>query len=112
MIETLILEQLRSAGITAYMEIPEGGCAPPFVIVERTGGGRENWLRHATVAIQSYGETLYQAAALNEAVLAAMADIAARPEISACELNSDYNFTDTEKRQYRYQAVFDLEYYD
>ena len=27
-----------------------------------------------------------------------------------CELNGDYNFTDTETKRYRYQAVFDLTY--
>ena len=26
-------------------------------------------------------------------------------------LNSDYNFTDTETKEYRYQAVFDINYY-
>jgi len=112
MIETIILEQLQGAGITAVMEIPEGGGTPPFAVVERTGGGAENLLRHATVAIQSYGASLYLAASLNEAVLAAMEGLAARPEIAACELNSDYNFTDTTKKQYRYQAVFDIVYYD
>ena len=112
MIETIILEQLRSAGITAYMEIPKGGGTPPFAVVERTGGGRENWLRIATVAIQSYGASMYGAASLNEAVLAAMEGIVARPEVSACELNSDYNYTDGTKKEYRYQAVFDLVYYD
>lgn len=112
MIETLILEQLQDAGITGYMEIPEGGGTPPFAVIERTGGGEENLLRHATVAIQSYGASLYLAAALNEQVVAAMADIVTHPEISACDLNSDYNFTDTTKKLYRYQAVFDIVYYD
>lgn len=112
MIETIILEQLQGAGITAYMEIPEGGGTPPFAIVERTGGGTENLLRHATVAIQSYGASLYLAASLCEQVVAAMEGIVARPEVAACELNSDYNFTDTTKKLYRYQAVFDIVYYD
>ena len=30
--------------------------------------------------------------------------------VSCCRLNSAYNFTDTEAKQYRYQAVFDLYY--
>ena len=111
MIEEIILNHLTAAGITAYTEIPEGGGTPPFVVIQKTGGGEEDHIRHATVAIQSYGATLYAAASLNEAVIAAMGDILARPEIGACELNSDYNFTDASKKIYRYQAVFELVHY-
>lgn len=111
MIEEVILNHLAAAGITAFMEIPEGGGTPPFAIIQKTGGGEENHIRHATVAIQSYGATLYAAAALNEAVIAAMGDILTLPEIGACELNSDYNYTDTTKKEYRYQAVFDVVHY-
>ena len=112
MIEEIILEQLQDAGITAYTEIPEGGGTPPFAIVEKTGGGSENLLRKATVAVQSYGASLYLAASLNEQVIDAMESIVTRPEVSACELNGDYNFTDTTKKLYRYQAVFDVTFYD
>ena len=41
-----------------------------------------------------------------------MAAITERPEVGSCELNSDYNYTDGTKKEYRYQAVFDLVYYD
>ena len=111
MIEKTILDWLTDAGLTAYMEIPEGGGTPPFVVVERTGGGDENRIRSAMIAIQSYGATLYGAAELNERVLEIMDGIAELPEIAACDLNSDYNFTDTAKKIYRYQAVFDVVYY-
>lgn len=112
MIEEIILQQLAAAGITAVMEIPEGGGTLPFCVIQKTGGGCENHIRRATVAIQSHDATLYGAAVLNEQVIAAMAGITARPEVGACELNSDYNFTDGTKKEYRYQAVFDLVYYD
>lgn len=111
MIEKIVMEHLAAAGIRTVTEIPEGGIAPPFCLVEKTGGRLENRLRGATVAVQSYGETLYAAAALNEEVIAAMDGLCEQPEIAACELNSDYNFTDTTKRKYRYQAVFDIVYY-
>ena len=32
-------------------------------------------------------------------------------EIASVKLNSDYNFTDEETKQYRYQAVFDIKHY-
>ena len=112
MIEEIIRNYLTGAGVTAYMEIPEGGGTPPFIVIERTGGGEENHIRSATIAIQSYADTLYGAAQLNEQIKALMDDITLLPQISACELNSDYNYTDTTKKQYRYQAVYDLAYYD
>ena len=40
-----------------------------------------------------------------------MLDIDELDSISKCELNSDYNFTDTQQKKYRYQAVFNLTYY-
>lgn len=112
MIETIILNHLSSGGVTAYMEIPEGGGTPPFCVIERTGGGEENRIRHATVAIQSYGASLYLAAELNQTIIELMDGIADGGKVSSCRLNSDYNFTDTTKKKYRYQAVFDLVYYD
>ena len=33
------------------------------------------------------------------------------PAISSAKLDTDYNFTDTSTREYRYQAVYDLTYY-
>lgn len=112
MIETIILNYLTGAGITAVMEVPEGGGTPPFVVIERTGGGENNLLRQATVAIQSYGASLYAAAALNDLVVKTMENLPELPSVASCDLNSDYNYTDTEKHQYRYQAVFDIVYYD
>ena len=112
MIEKIIRDYLTGEGVTVYLELPKGGGTPPFVLIERTGGSVTNCLRSATVAIQSYGATLYDAAALNERVLGLMDGIRALPEIAACELNSDYNYTDTAKKRYRYQAVYDLVYYD
>lgn len=112
MIEKIILDYLTGAGVNAVMEIPEGGVVMPYVVIEKTGGGDENHINSATVAIQSYGASLYQAALLNDQIVALMEDIVLLPEVSACELNSDYNFTDTTKKEYRYQAVYDLVYFE
>ena len=78
--------------------------------ISKTVGSRLNFIDSATVAVQSYAPTLYEAAALNDIVKRAMFDIIALPSVSACRLNSDYNFTDTSTKKYRYQAVFDLTY--
>lgn len=73
------------------------------------GGGGE-FVRRATFAIQSYAAALADAAELNETVKKVMSRFAAETNISACRLNSDYEFTDTSKKRYRYQAVYEIYY--
>lgn len=112
MIEQTILEHLSGAlDVMCVMETPAKAPAS-FVVVEKTGDSRENLICTAILAVQSYGETLYEAAALNSAVKSAMFTAARLPEIAAVRLNSDYNFTDTSAKRYRYQAVFDVTYYE
>jgi hypothetical protein len=112
MIEQIILEYLKDKlnMDDIYTETPQ---EPPsvFVRIEKTGGNRNAYLKRATVAIQSYGTSLYEAAQLNENVIETMLGIDELDSISKCELNSDYNFTDTQQKKYRYQAVFNLTYY-
>ena len=81
------------------------------MLIEKTGSARRNYIDMATVALQSYAESMFEAAALNERVKQVMYDIIALPMISKAELNSDYNFTDTAKKEYRYQAVYDITYF-
>jgi hypothetical protein len=111
MIETTLLEYLNNElAVPVYMERP---AEPPeeYVIIEKTGSSKTNMLCAATMAFQSYAPTLYEAAVLNEAVKDAVEGSVTLPEISSAKLNSDYNFTDTASKQYRYQAVFNITHY-
>ena len=63
------------------------------------------------IAVQSYATSMERAALLNEEVKAAMNEIVELDDIARCDLNSDYNYTDTSTKQYRYQAVYDLVHY-
>ena len=38
--------------------------------------------------------------------------LAGHPKISRVQLNSDYNFTDTAQKRHRYQAVYDITFYE
>lgn len=111
MIETIIrnylAEKLKPTPVT--MEKPSGN-PKKYVLVEKTGSSCENGIWKASIAIQSYDESLYKAAMLNEQVIAAMYDITALDNVSKCDLDSDYNFTNTTTKEYRYQAVFDITY--
>lgn len=113
MIEKTILDFLNSVENlpTAYMEIPAN---PPkrFIIVEKTGGSASNHIFNSTFAIQSYAASLYDAAALNEAVKSVMLyGLINVDDVTSVELNSNYNYTDSETKRYRYQAVFDITHY-
>ena len=98
--------------IPCYMERPEKEPAGMYIVIEKTGSSETNRITDATIAIQSYGKSLYEAAVLNEKVKEVMRDIVQLPEVSSCELNSDYNYTYTAMKAYRYQAVFVITYYE
>lgn len=91
---------------TEKTAVPEG----KMVFIERTGGSGK-FLKESTFAIQSYAESQYEAAALNDQVIEAMNGIDALDEIVSVDLNATYNFTDTVTKKYRYQAVFDIKHY-
>ncbi len=109
MIEKIILDYLsKNLSAPVSMEVQQG--QTDFVVIEKTGSSTDNHIYSATIAVQSYGGTMYKAAELNEKVKAAMERLIELDSVSKCELNTDYNFTDTDKKQYRYQAVFDVVY--
>lgn len=112
MIEATIINYLNTAvGLPTYAEQPKD---PPeeFLLVEKTGSGMENWIHTAMIAVQSYADSMFRAAEINASVRTAMWQIDELENIYACDLNSDYNFTDTEQKKYRYQAVFDITYHE
>jgi len=75
------------------------------VLIERTGSSESDLIESTTLALQSYGASLYDAAVLNMAVKARIKQAVELPSVSAVYINSDYNFTDTETKRYRYQCV-------
>lgn len=111
MIEDLLIEYLSNElNLPVCMEVPEK--QKRYVLIQRTGGSEPEHICTATVAIQSVAESLYEAARLNNRVKKAMRKLEQLPEVSSSELNSDYDFTDTKTKSYRYQAVYDLVYFE
>lgn len=112
MIEKTVRDYLaEKLSVSVYMEVPEDP-AESFVVIEKTGSGRENMISSAVITVQSYAGTKYGAAVLNEAVKEAMDSLITLSGISRSALNSDYDFTDPSTKRYRYQAVYDIVYYD
>ncbi len=110
MIEKIIYDYLVSKNIPVYLQVP---AEPPteYVLIEKTGSGKRNHIKSAMIALQSYADSLYSAALLNETVKEAMDDAIELDDISNTTLNSDYNFTDNTTKKYRYQAVYDIIHY-
>ena len=113
MIEKTVLDYMdRELDPPVYMEVPEGETLPDkYVLLEKTGSRSGDHIRSATFAVQSYAESMEEAAKLNEEVKAAMDGLISLNEVTRSQLNSDYNFTDQQKKIYRYQAVYDVTHY-
>ena len=111
MIEKTILDYLNEKlDVTAYMERPESQPAS-YVIIEKTGSSESDQVTTSTFAFQSCAKSLAEAAALNELVKSAVKESVELPGIGGVHLNTDYNYTKTESKQYRYQAVFLITHY-
>ena len=100
----------QKLSVPAYLERPS---KPPksFVLFEKTGGSKRNHLPSATFAFQSYAKSLFEASKLNEEVKEVMESMIELDQISGVQLNGDYPFTDVTTKEYRYQAVFDINHY-
>ena len=115
MIETLVKEFLESKlSVPVLTEVPKNP-ASSYVIIEKTGGTQQEYINSAILTIQSYGPSLYDAAMLNDGVKAWMLDgmegLITLDDITKVNLNSDYNYTDTSMKRYRYQALYEIIHY-
>ena len=93
----------------AYMEVPTK--LTDFILLDQTGTSKTNHITTTTIAVQSYGKTLWDAMQLNEKVKDAMQQFVWQDNVARVELETDYNFTNTETKQYRWQAVFQITHY-
>ena len=110
MIEKIVLDYL-SENLTVQIYAEKRGQSGKYVIIEKVGGGETDHIKRASIAVQSYADSMYDAAELNEEVKRVMKGIIALPSVSSCKLDKDYNYTDTSSKKYRYQAVYDLVHY-
>ena len=115
MIEIIVKDFLESKlSVPVLMEVPKNA-ASQFVIIEKTGGAQENHISSAIMTIQSYAESKFEAAELNETVKHYMLDgiegLITENDVTSVSLNGDYDFTDTSTKRYRYQALFEIYHY-
>ena len=110
MIETIVLNWLLDGGFLAYMEEPLDR-PDTYLLVQKVNGGEGEHLQTARMVVQSYAGTKAEAAALNMRVIARMMQIITLPRITRIRRAGDYDYTDTQTKRYRYQALFEITYY-
>lgn len=111
MIEIIIKNFLDThLSVSSFLE-KKGKMPLSYVLFEKAGSSKSNHLLSSTFVFQSYASSMYEAAKLNEQLKEVVERLIELNEISNVSLNSDYNFTDTETKEYRYQAVFDINHY-
>ena len=110
MIAKDLLDYLGEAlSVGVYMESPEE--LTNYVLLDQTGSSRNDHIITTTIAVQSYAPSLYEAMVLNESVKEAMEGFAQLANVTRVELDTDYNFTNTTTKQYRWQAVYNITHY-
>lgn len=105
----IVIKQFLDGHLSVPSFFEKSGIMPKrHVLFEKLGSSKVNYIKSSSFAFQSYAESLYESARLNEELKDVVESLIELDEISSVRLNSDYNFTDTETKQYRYQAVFDI----
>ena len=112
----MTIEQLVIEHLTGVLDEPvkvEVPADPPetFVTVEKTGSDERNRILTSQLAVQSWAGSMLAAAELNERAKAAMASLTDLDAVTRVRCESDYNYTDTTTKHYRYQAVFAVTHY-
>ncbi len=115
-IEEVIINYLKDQmSVPVYLQRPESNPNPgrlSFLVVQKVGGTRSNYLRHATIALQAYADTHLTAARLIEEAIEKMDGITVLNEISQADLETGpYAFPLTATKQPRYQAVYAITHY-
>ena len=111
MIEVVIKNYLKMVfDYPVYLEIPPNA-AKEYYSIERVGGNEEDELKKSSITIESHGDSLNKSAIMDEEMIEAMKNAPVCDEIYGVHLNSHYNATNTERKIYKYKALFDINHY-
>lgn len=113
MIETYLKEYFEDKlDVPVCLEKPDG-LIRPFVVIDVTGIRKLGaGVYSATVALQSYSHSKYEAEQLNKTVMRAADELVERMEIGSASFDTSTPFNDLSRKMYRYQAVYIIVFYD
>lgn len=112
MIESYLIDYLQQeVRIPVYAEQPEQKPAL-FIVLTRLGGSVRDRIPWIAVAVQSYANTLFGASSLMARACTSMGRLEEQALICGCRLNSCAAFNNPDTHQYRYQATYEINYYE
>ena len=111
MIEATILHYLEAHLTDPVCMLRPADPPARYYLLELTGAALSETIFSATMALQSYAPTLLDAAEMSRAAIDVMIGAVELDEVARVDLNTNYNYTDPETKQPRYQAVFDVVHY-
>lgn len=108
MIEADLIQFLK-AGLDAPVSASVPKTRPArFVTVERTGGALDQFRDLPQFAIQAWGTSTADAAALADEVRKVLVRVSELVDVARVTVGSTYNYPDPDSGQARYQTVCDL----
>jgi len=111
MIEKIILDYLTAQlTVPVYMEIPSNR-PNKFIVLRKLGGGLTNGVKAATIAVETYANSLYDSALLNEIVKEKLLDAISLDTVTSSNLGGESSNIDTATKSYRYESIFNFYYY-
>lgn len=94
----------NTLGVDTFGDIPPVRPSE-FITVERVGGRRERVQQSLLLAVQCWAPTRAKAAKLADKVEAFIDELRLSSEVALAEVESVYNFPDSESGQARYQLT-------
>lgn len=111
MIEKTLYDYLKKElSVPVYMEVPPKP-AKSFVTIQKIDGGRTNKINAATISIESYAESKFDACSLSELVKETMEEMGeTSTDVYSCKLGGESDSSDLENKRYRYETIWNLYY--
>lgn len=109
LVRNYLISAELSVGDKVYLKVPES--APEeYVLIDKIGGNVNNHIRMSRLDIQSRSDvSLARAMDMNEEIKEAMENMADESdEIFGAHLIYDNNFTNPDRKQYRYQVGYTI----
>lgn len=107
----LCAKNIEGIGGNVYMDVPTNmSNIKEYILIQKTGNSERNMMESPVVAIKSISkQSRYLASLNNERVKEAMRGFRySVPNVFGCVLNTDYDFTNTATKEYRYQSVWQI----
>lgn len=94
---------MEATGIQTVLEVP-GKRPSEFISVERTGGSGDAFVKHASLAVQSWAKTRRRAAEIASLVEGCIPDLIVEDNVFSAVADGSYRWPDPDSGTPRYQT--------